>query len=477
MPVVVDLIDSPQAIHVTVVTHVPPVSTISSSDAVDFFRVLNNIWRRRALVLGIGAFFAAIGLGYCFIVTPEYETSTVLRPVPLNELDALNRSGIYSLPPVEALKRVGATLDSYDARLAFFRSRLDLIDAYRDDGQSLEQGFEDFNRESLALIQPDPKKADLLSSYVGVRMRYERGVEGAAALNDFVAFAIERERSQLSKDFQVILTNRVSEVDAKLNAAVSSYQAGKEGRIAKLEEDDAVKKAELNDELKALRVQLKLRREARLAQLNEAISIAKSLGLKKPSTPSLMAGEGMAGGNVIRTEVNSQAAPLYFLGAEVLEAERSALSKRVSDDFVEPRIAEIRKELVLLANNRKVQMLRGRENESAFLEGIESLRAERARLLSIDTQLLGLRLVDVDRPAVTSTKPIKPRKALVVLVAFFAGLMLGVLVAALRGAFKNHLRQARVVEISGSAERVTAPEMLPLATHGLRGDERPTSSQ
>lgn len=363
------------------------------------------------------------------------------------------------MPPAEALKRVGATLDSYTARLDFFRSRPDLIDAFQDEGQSVEQAFENFNRDALSVVLADPKKNDLLSDFVGLKMRYEKGVNGAAILNDFVDYAIERERSQLSSDMQIILANRLAEVDKKLNSAVSEYKAGNESRIARLEEADAIKRAQLNDELKALRVQLKLRREARLAELDEAISIARSLGLKKPSTPSLMADEGSANSNVIRTEVNGRPVPLYFMGTEVLEAERAALRKRTSDDFVEPRIGQIRKELILLSTNRKVQAIRARASEAAFLEGIEGLRVERARLQAIDTQLQGLHLVNIDQRAVPSNKPLKPRKTLIVLIAFIGGLLLGTVAALLRGAFKDHARLQRVLEIEGSAHRVIPDEL------------------
>lgn len=434
--------------------------SMAASGEIDLFRVLRTIWHRRLLIVAIGCVCALVSAVVVNSITPIYEASTTLRPVALNQLDALNRSKIYSLPPAEALKRVGATIDSYNARLDFFRSRPDLIDAFQDEGQSVEEAFEDFNRDALSVVLADPKKNDVLSDFIGLKMRYEKGVNGAAILNDFVDYAIERERSQLSNDMQIILANRLAEVDKKLNSAVSEYRTGNESRIARLEEADAIKRAQLNDELKALRVQLKLRREARLAELDEAISVARSLGLKKPSTPSLMADEGAANGSVIRTEVNGRPVPLYFMGTDVLEAERAALRKRNSDDFVEPRISQIRKELILLSTNRKVEAIKARASEEAFLEGIEGLRVERARLQAIDTQLQGLHLVNIDQRAVPSSKPLKPRKALIVLIAFVGGLLLGTVAALLRGAFKDHVKQLRVLEIEGSAHRVLPSDSI-----------------
>nr|WP_269806128.1 GNVR domain-containing protein [Pseudomonas asiatica] len=157
------------------------------------------------------------------------------------------------------------------------------------------------------------------------------------------------------------------------------------------------------------------------------------------------------------------------MGTEVLEAERAALRKRTSDDFVEPRIGQIRKELILLSTNRKVQAIKGRSSESAFLEGIEGLRVERARLQAIDTRLEGLHLVSIDQRAVPSSKPVKPRKALIVLIASIVGLLLGTVTALLRGVFKDQARQQRALEVERAAHHVI-PNELAGRNHAKLGD-------
>ena len=439
---------------------VASVPHVVAHDEIDLLNIFRTLWRQKLLIVGVAFLVAALGAGYAVLATPVYEVSSLLRPVALNDLDALNRSQVYQLPPHEALNRVGAALDSYEARLSFFRSRPELIEAYGGGEQSVEQAFDNFNNQALKVLLPDPKQTGVLSPFFGLKIRYEEGLDGASVLNDFVSFAIQRQRVQLSHDLKVIVDNRLSEIDARLAVAASEYEVGKESEIARLLEDDAVKRARLQDELKALRVQLKLRRQARLAQLDEAISIARSLGLKKPSTPSGMADEPNGGGNIVRTEINNQQFPLYFMGTEVLEAERNALRKRGSDDFVEPRIAQIRKELVMLENNRKVESLKARQNEQAFLEGIESLRVERARLKTINTDMSQLRLVNIDQLAVVPSKPIKPRKGLIVAVAFVFGLFLGAVVALLRGAFKARLNHLRTLDVDGAVERVPMPGLV-----------------
>lgn len=145
-----------------------------------------------------------------------------------------------------------------------------------------------------------------------------------------------------------------------------------------------------------------------------------------------MAASARSGTQVIRTEVTNQEAPLYFLGTEALTAERDALKNRTSDDFVEPRIAEIQSELTLLENNREVEILKAREGEDLYLTNLAQLREEASRLKGIKLDTERLRLVRLDQPALQSLNPIKPKKALILALGLVLGAMLGVFVALVR---------------------------------------------
>ncbi len=129
------------------------------------------------------------------------------------------------------------------------------------------------------------------------------------------------------------------------------------------------------------------------------------------------------------SEVNNQKIPLYFLGTEALEAERTALQARTNDDFTNSRIAEIGKELQMLQVNREVEVLKKRGNEDIFLQDVEPLRAEVARLKSLNIDMSGLKLVTIDRRAQEPLSPIKPKKGLVIALSLVGGLVLGVLIA------------------------------------------------
>ncbi|NMZ24089.1 Wzz/FepE/Etk N-terminal domain-containing protein [Pseudomonas proteolytica] len=434
----------------------PPVPP---SGEIDLVALFNIVWRQKKLLAAVTAGVGLLAVAYAFLATPEYRVSTVLRPAALNELDALNRSEIYKLPPPDALLKVGASLESYDTRLAFFRANQNLFKEFERPGRTLEQSFEEFNRNSIKLVLPDASKKDSLSAYIKLEMNYPKGIDGVSILNGFVDYAIASEREQIAADLQVIVKNRLNELKGKYDSARKNYDIEKEAKIASLQETDATRRAQLQDELRALRAQLKTQRGDRMAQLNEAIGIARSLGIQKPTTPSSL-GESMRSGasSVMRTEINNQQIPLYFMGVEALKAELTALQQRKTDDFTEGRIAQIAKELQMMATNREIEVLNRRENEDIFLAGVQPLRAEMTRLNNLNIDMSRLKLVTIDQQALEPLSPAKPNRPLVVLIGLFLGAIIAVFVALARHALRSVDNQ-QVQQVSlAQASLLNAPE-------------------
>jgi len=414
----------------------PPVPTAAE---INFLTLFDAVKRQKKFIFLVASTVALAATAYAFLVTPEYQVNSLLRPAAINELDALNRSEIYQLPPSQALVKVGASLESYEVRLNYFRNNQKLFQKFVRPGRTLEQSFEEFNRNAIRVSLPDPKKGDPLSSYILVDMNYPKGVDGVSILNGFVDYAIDSEKEKVAADLKVIVSNRLNELSEKMNAARANYENDKAARIAKLQEGSDLSRARLEDERRALRAQLKTVRADRISQLNEAIGIAKSLGIRKPATPSSMSDADRAGSSsIMRTEVNNQQTPLYFMGVDALEAEKTALQRRTSDDFTSARIGEIDKELKLLEKNREIEVLKDRKNEDLFLAGVEPLRAESARLRNLNIDMSRLKLVAIDKQALEPLSPINPKKKLLIIFGVFLGLALAICLALLRSLYTFH---------------------------------------
>lgn len=397
-----------------------------NNDEIDLRELIRSLWDQRWVIVGITAFITLIAALYAFLATPYYRVQSILRPVEVGVLDSLNATQVYELKPLEALSRVSGGLSSYGNRLEFFQTHEERFADLAREGLTAEQAFEDFNSEAFAMLYPDPKKNQ--GEFVGLALTYPASMDGVSVVNEFVAFVLQQERERVASDLAVVIANRKANIEQRIEAARASYQANKEAEIATLIEEAALKRAQLEDELRALRAELKIRRENRLNVLEEAIRIARSLGIRKPTTPTAMADAGQG----VRTEITSREIPLYFLGVDALEAERDVLRARTSDDFVEPRIGEIQKELDMLRHNRQVEVLQQRQDEDLYLKELAKLREEAARLDGIEFDASTLQLARIDQPAQQPLKRLKPKRALVLALGVVLGGMLGVFVALMR---------------------------------------------
>ncbi|MCY1272068.1 exopolysaccharide transport protein family protein [compost metagenome] len=405
-----------------------------NNDEIDLLALVRALWEQKVLILAVAFAVTAVAAAYAMLATPHYKVQSILRPASLKDLDELNESGLYSLAPETALKKVGDALDSYSLRLKFLRDHPDLVGSIRIGDEPLEQSLDRLNRDGFVMLRPDPKKSAELAPFQGVSLTFPAGIDGVAIVNGLVAAAIDQERARIQEDFEVFVSNRLAQLQSRIAAERARYEASKESRIAGLLEADNLKKNQLLDQLKVLRQKLQVRRQNRIKQLDEAIMIADQLGISKPTTPSAL-GESAREmqGSVIRTEVNNQQIPLYFMGSETLKAERAALRARRSDDFTEPKIADIQAKLSLLANNRQVEILKQREHEDLFFKNLVKLRGEKARLEELKVDFSRLQLVHVDQAATTPQDPVKPRKTLILVIGLVAGLMLGTSTALVRG--------------------------------------------
>lgn len=414
-----------------------PVNTIDTprQEAVEVKELIGSLWDQRAIILLFTALTVTAAIAYALLATPEYEVETTVRPVPLADLDELNESGLYKLMPKDALNIIGSSMQSYDVRLKFFQANPQYLAPLQAPGQSIESAFETFNERAFSLEKIDPKKSSSLSEAVGLSLRYPQGIDGVGILRDFTDFVVKGEKEKVAANLKILIANRIDQAEKKLESKKSAYEAEKDSKIAHLLEKDQLKKQVLQDELKALRQQLQSRRQNRIKELDEAIVIAKKLGIVKPTTPSALGdGEQAHQGNMIRTEVNNQKIPLYFLGQAALEAERATLVARHSDDFTEPRIDEIQKELSLLATNREAALLKERNHPELFLKDFADISGELTHLKQLNVNFDQLKLVNVDKDATEPQAPIKPKKALIVGFGLIFGFILGLGVAIIRRA-------------------------------------------
>src|SRR5690625_7318301 len=120
----------------------------AASDEIDLFDLFQMVWEQRVALLGTMAVVIALAVGYAFLATPHYQVQGVIKPAHIRDLDAINQSGLYSLSPEGALRRVGAALDSYEERLGILRGHPERLENNRLRGKTVVERCTDSNKET-----------------------------------------------------------------------------------------------------------------------------------------------------------------------------------------------------------------------------------------------------------------------------------------------------------------------------------------
>ncbi|MDC7251899.1 LPS O-antigen chain length determinant protein WzzB [Wohlfahrtiimonas chitiniclastica] len=409
-----------------------------NNDEIDLFELVATLWRGKWLIVGVTFVCTVIAIIASLMMTPVYKVKSVLKPVNNDKIFAINDTGVYSTTPEALFSDVEQEVYSYQGRENYLLDNQNLLQPLLENtALSVDQVIAKFDADNFKIT---PSKKDDPIRSITIELTYPKGVDGVQIVNGFV----KKVSSAVKEEIPHIIQNRIDqkkqELKDQITALRASYKLDIDSQIAVLNEQDKLRTAMLKDELSALRLELKLKRENRIAQLNEAISIATKLNYIKPtslSTASDKKGSAEINGNVILTEVNNQTLPLYFMGTEALTAERDALLSRTNDDFTNPRIAEIEKELMLLQNNRKVELLKLRENHDLFLADITLIEKQIAKLNTINPNITRFSVVSIDEKAQTPLKASKPNKALITIIGFLLGGMLGCMIVLIRQAVRN----------------------------------------
>lgn len=171
------------------------------------------------------------------------------------------------------------------------------------------------------------------------------------AFNDFMSDFSIRSAGKVAKHdyFSVSFKAKVSRVEVKDMLQGLINRVMKDTKMQVFEDVVAEQKARIKKltlKIDSLRKIAKDQKSDRIAELDEAIKIARDLNLSTP--PMLGAKAGIKG-------VSNQGMPLYYLGYQLLEAERKVLLERNSND---PFIKELRplQEKISLLSSLKISM-------------------------------------------------------------------------------------------------------------------------
>lgn len=329
---------------------------LSSSDEIDLIELVQGVWRQKIWVGLVAVPVIALGLAYVMLVSPVYEAKLYIQPPSQNEIAQLNYgrgegTGLAPLSAKDVYSIYLKALQSEAVRDKFFRSAFLPMLTEEERGGSRDALYAQFN----GMLKVTLASKDAPDRYV-LTANLEDPRLAATWVSDYAEMAAERAKNEL---------------------------------LSGTRSDISIMADNLDQQIRAARATASSQRVDQIAQLKEALRVARSIGLEKPpiisDTLSNEVSAGMSG------------ALTYMRGTKALEAEIANLESRSSDDPF-------------------IHNLREKQERLSFL-----------RTLKVDPSLVAMYQQDgaVSQP----DKPIKPRKAVIMLLSVLVGVGFGVLVA------------------------------------------------
>ncbi|PLU85965.1 hypothetical protein CXG45_22760 [Pseudomonas plecoglossicida] len=329
---------------------------LSGNDEVDLVELLQAVWRQKLWMALVSVSVIGLGFAYVMLVSPVYEAKLYIRPPTQNEIAQLNfgrgdGTGLAPLSAKDVYSIYLKSLQSEAVRDKFFRSAF------------------------LPMLTQDERAGSRDALY--------------AQFNSMLTVAVA------ARDMPDRFVITASLEDPRLAATwVSSYaemaaDRAKDELLSGTRSDISIMADNLEQQIRASRASAGNQRADQIAQLNEALRIAKSIGLEKPPIIS----------NTLSSEVSAgmDGALTYMRGTKALEAEIANLESRPSNDPYIPNLRERQERLNFLRN------------------------------LKIDPSLVAM--YQQDGAVSPPDKPVKPRKAIIMIFAVLAGVVMGACVA------------------------------------------------
>jgi len=325
-------------------------------DEIELFDLVHGIWRQKLWVGLVAAPILAVGVAYALMAAPVYEAKLIVEPPTQNDIAQLNfgRGGDSGLSPLtvrEVYENHLQALQSEAVRNKFFRDvYLPSLSDERRLG-SRDALYSDFKR--VLTVAPAGKESSTRYAVTATMHDPEQATKWVVAFNELAAESAKR---------RVLESNR---------------------------SDMLIKADNLQSQISGEKNSARKEREDRIAQLKEALVVAKSVGLEKPPLIS----ESLS----VQVSAAMGGSLTYMRGSKALEAEIATLESRPSDDPF-------------------INGLRPRQEKITFY-----------REFKLDPSVI--RVFEQDGEVELPDEPIKPKKALIIMLSLVIGLGAGLLTA------------------------------------------------
>lgn len=339
-------------------------------DEIDLVELFYGLWAQKWLIILVTMLCAIGAASYAFLSTPVYEARIAVQPPSLSDIAGFNQgrtgdttvgNGLKPFVVDDIYAVFTRNLQSDRSRRIFFREvYLPSLGEAQNSG-SRDGLYNSFNNK-LSISIPDKNQPQRFS----IAINYHAPQMATVWAKEFIDQVAERSLTEM---------------------------------LENAERELAVQARNIEQRIKSERVSAKARRDDRIVQLQEALTVAEAIGL---DNPPVITGR-VSNENELSAFMDGSL--MYMRGTKALRAEMQVLVERSSDDPFVPELRELEAKYQVLSS------------------------------VSIDPEKVAVFRQDGDIEV--PDQAIKPKKLLIITLGLVLGFMIGVFVALIQITLKK----------------------------------------
>lgn len=419
-------------------------------DEIDLFELWQTIWSQKWMIAALTfslTFFAAVA---SLLMSKTYQTEIHILPPQASQVasitfDNLSKFGISS-PTSQSIYKEFLDQLSASETINQLLKQPHYQNHFLHQKQFTESNIVKHFDKNLTITPPQEPKEKLVFKPLTAQVSYQSS-DPEMTLNlllDFIKTADHLTKQAIRDNLLKSLGESYRLIDFQYQIENQRINREIEAEITRLKEADELKRKEIEQKIQLAKEKAKRDRQYRIERLESDLQIAQALGIETPVNPLDYNRQVQ---NITKVDVSSKDPSRYWLGTKTLEQEIQNLKTRKNDDAFIGELSELYKSLKELENNNKIEVLQSRDNNFPFSDELRKLKTELDTLEEIKRKIQSAEF-EVYRVSKEPIKPetaIKPKKKLIVAVAFVLSGMLGIFIALIRGAIQKRRQNQTVV--------------------------------
>ncbi len=419
---------------------ITPEQNHYQEDEIDLKQLFRSLADRKWFIFGFTGVVTVLAVAYALSITPTYKVNTSFLSPGASSVLQLNKIKLTSETSETIYRKFLNKVMSNQFQRKIFDENdyLSKLNPENNLIENLEDFFADFSRSINLEENKVQKNVE--------KLNYERPVnislEGSDAtvissfLNDLASSADKETVFEFLTIIQQKIDIRLEEISKQRGLLLSRAKQDRLAKIARIKVEDSQKINEINDQINRLRIKAKKDRFNKIQVLTDTSKVAKSLGIKDNNFKKISNSGGSSSALTVAIGDNQKLPQWYLYGENALLQEIDILRNRGNDDAYTPEIVNLQNKLSTVKSNQLLKTLESRKDDSPFVAEINKLDIESIKLKSFNPSAIGINAVQINQHAYPTEVPIKPKKKLIVVVAFIASFILSILLVFIINAFR-----------------------------------------